>query len=310
MRRTARVALVSAAALTCTAVADVRRDAFAVGVLRRDAVVLPFAVFDGKRWSDPWPGATQDVTVPIDLRAVPKRWWGLGTVLDSWDLMIAGGLRAAHVVQPDWVNVHCARYIGLRTDYQPAQPPPPRSAQPYPKDGLAVSPPHAIERVEHVALGANEIRALLPVVQTAFNDAEREVESRYGHPIARRAREGVAPTLEAVYAYGDNPRIYYLEATRPYRQLGQVLGECAAIGSGTGWFVRDPSGVRRLAMAVDLLNCDREAASYMFPLGILQANDHLYWLAQFSGWQHERYVVLDVKKKTVDVVINRWGGAC
>src|SRR5262249_6817710 len=162
-----------------------------------------------------------------DLRAVPKRWWGLGAVLEHWELAQARGTRAVRVVQPDWVDVHCSRYIGLRTDYQPPQPAPPRTAQPYPKDGLALSPPHPVEPIEIVPLASLEIGPLLAPVQTSFNDAERKVEEDYGHPIARRAREGVAPTIEAVYALGDSPRLYYIEATRPYRRLGQSMGDCA-----------------------------------------------------------------------------------
>jgi len=302
---TAGIVAIAAAALFADS-----GDAFAVGVMRRDGIVLPFAVFNGKRWSAPWPTPTSDLTVPIDLRAVPKRWWGLGTILDRWDLIVPDGARTVHVVQPDWVDIHCARYIGLRTDYQSSLPPPPRMVQPYPKVGLVVSPSHAIEAIEILSSASNEVRAILPVLQASFNDAEREVESRFGHPITRRAREGVAPTIEAMYAYGDSPRLYYIEATRPYRRLGQGIGDCTAIGSGTGWFVRDASGIRALTMVVDVLNCDREAGSYMLPLGVVKVADHLYWLAQFSGWGHERYVVLDVKKKSVEVVINKWGGAC
>src|SRR5262249_39981233 len=204
----------------------------------------------------------------------------------------------------------CSRYVGLKTDYQAPEAPPPHTVQPYPKDGLAVSPPHAVERVEIVPLASNEIPALVPVVRQSFNEAERDVESHFGHPITRRAREGIAPTIEAIYAYGDSPRTYYIEAIRPYRRLAQSAGACAAIGSGTGWFVRDAAGVRALTMVVDVLNCPRGAASYMLPLGVLTVKDHLYWLAQFAGWGHERYVVLDVKKKIVEVVINKWGGAC
>ena len=307
MVRASTAALVVAAAVA--ALAD-SRGGFAVGVMRRDGVVLPFAVYDGKRWSAPWPAPTGDLTVPIDVRAVPKRWWGLDSVLETWDLVLTRGTRAVRVVQPDWVDVHCARYVGLRTDYQPSQPAPPPIVQPYPKDGLAVSPPHPVEPIEIVSLASNEIRALLPVVHTSFNDAEREVEVEYGHPIVRRAREGVEPTVEAIYAYGDNPRVYYVEATRQYRRLGQSNDECTAIGSGTGWFVRDAAGVRALTMVVDVLNCKREAGSYMLPLGVLKLNDRVYWLAQFAGWGHERYVVLEVKKKSVEVVINKWGGAC
>ncbi|HKB12245.1 MAG TPA: hypothetical protein VKD69_16400 [Vicinamibacterales bacterium] len=312
--RTLRALTIGVALAAAVAFAD-DRTRFAVGVLRRDGIILPFATFDGKRWAAPWPAPTNDLTVPVDVRAVPKRWWGLDGALDMWDLMLARGTRATRVVQPDWVDIHCARYIGLRTDYQPPDPPPPRGVQPYPKDGLAVAPPGAaarveLARVENVPLHANEIRALLPVVHRSFNDAEREVESRFGHPITRRAREGVLPDVEAVYAYGDSPRTYYVEATRFYRTLGQTADQCAGIGSGTGWFVRDGGGVRVLTMIVDVLNCRREAGSYMLPLGVVKAGDRVYWLAQFAGWGHERYVVLELKKKSVDVVINKWGGAC
>lgn len=308
--RTVRALATGVVVLSTIAVAADSRTAFAVGVLRRDGVVLPFAVFDGKRWSAPWPPPNRDLPIPIDVRAVPRRWWGVDAPLERWDVNLAQGTQIARVVQPDWVDIHCSRYIGLRTDYQPVAPAPPRSEQPYPKDGLAISPAHEVERIEVVPPDANEVRALLPVVQSSFNEAERQVENRYGHPIKRRAREGVVPTIEAVYAYGDMPRIYYIEATRAYRQLGQASGECASIGSGTGWFIRDASGVRSLTMVVDLLNCDRQSASYMLPLGVLRLDNRTYWLAQFSGWDHERYVVLEVKPKTVEVIVNRWAGAC
>jgi hypothetical protein len=308
--RTIRALSAGLAVIATIALAADSRIAFAVGVLRRDGIVLPFAVFDGKRWSAPWAPPDRDLAVPIDLRAVPRRWWGVGAPLDVWTLNLARGTQTARVVQPDWVDVHCARYIGLRTDYQATAPVPPRSEQPYPKDGLAISPPHDVEPVQIVAPDADELRTLLPLVQSSFNEAERQVESRYGHPIKRRAREGLMPTIEAVYAYGDTPRIYYIEATRSYRQLGQASGDCAGIGSATGWFVRDGSGARALTMVVDLLNCDREAASYMLPLGVLRLDNRLYWVAQFSGWDHERYVVLEVKQRAVEVIVNRWGGAC
>jgi len=309
-RRTACTLAAGVAALAVAGAFADSRDAFAVGVLRRDGIVLPFAVFDGKRWNAPWPDPANDLTVPIDVRAVPKRWWGVGAVLDRGEAILPLGPRAVRVLQPDWVDIACSRYVGLKTDYQSLQPPPPRTVQPYPKEGLAISPPHPIERVEIVSLASNEMRALVPVVHASFNQAEREVESRFGHPITRRAREGIAPTLEAVYAYGDAPRLYYVEAIRPYRRLGQSVDDCTAIGSGTGWFARDAGGVRAVTMVVDVLNCNREAASYMLPLGVLKLHDHVYWLAQFAGWGHERYVVLDVKNKAVEVVVNKWGGAC
>ena len=145
----------------------------------------------------------------------------------------------------------------------------------------------------------------------AFNKAERDVENSYGHPVARRAREGRAPDIEAVYAVGDHPRFYYVEATRRYRLLGQTIDDCEAVGFGTGWFAREGSQVRSLeigrrpacrATAAAPATCCRSArcawpescsGSRSFPAGI-----------------DERYVVVEIKPKTVAAVINVWGGSC
>jgi hypothetical protein len=294
--------------------ADPASGVFTVGVLRRDGVIIPFAAFDGKRWSSPWPPPAFDLTVPVGLRGVPSRWWGPAKQpLETWQALIAPSThetRTLKVVQPDWVEAHCQRQIGLRTDYVPAIPPPPPRTRPYPKDGVAVSPPQAIESIEIVAPIGPEAQALTPALVDAFNRAERVVENRYGHPINRRAREGVVPTLEAVYAIGDDPRVYYVEALRPYRELGQFIGECRSMAFGTGWFVREGGQVRSLLTVVDLLNCDRAGASYMLPLGAVRIGARLFWLAQFSGWDHERFAVLEIKPKTVEAALSVWGGGC
>jgi len=281
-----------------------------VGVLRRDGIIIPFAAYDGKGWDSNWPFPTLDLTVPISIGGIPRRWWGPTAPLVDWELSTPAGTRAAHVVQPDWVRAHCVRQIGLKTDYRRGEPSPPRDEQPYPKDGLAVSPPHPVERVEILSTAAREVRDLMPALLTAFNESERKVELRSGHPVIRRSREGVEPTIEAVYAFGADPRAYYLEATRAYREIGRNPAECSAIAFGTGWFVREGTTFRTLTMATDLLNCRRESASYMLPLGVMRLDDRLYWLAQFSGWDHERYVVLEIKNKRVEVLVNAWGGSC
>jgi len=214
------------------------------------------------------------------------------------------------VTQPDWIEAHCLRQIGLRTDYAPAEPAPPRTTQPYPKDGLAVSPPQSVQPIAIVRPESEEARALLTAVQEAFNSAERATEKAWGHPVSRRAREGREPDVDAVYAFGDYPRIYYVEAIRRYRTLGQAAADCEAVGFGTGWFMKEDDNVRPLQMTVDLLGCDRRGANYMLPLGTMRIAGTLYWLAQFAGWNNERYVVVEIKQKTVEAVVNTQGGSC
>jgi hypothetical protein len=305
-----RAIAVVAALAALAAFADAPPAKFGVGVLRRDGIVIPFAAFDGKKWRSDWPPPKLDLTVPVTLSAVPSRWWGPTGALDQWQVRTAGGLRVLRVVQPDWVDIHCVRQIGLRTDYRPDLPPPPPIAQPYPKDGLAIAPPRPVEPIAILPPSGDDARELIATVQASFNGAERRTEDRYGHPITRRAREGIVPTIEALYAYGSDRRVYYVEATRTYRALGQPQGECSGVGVGSGWFVRGAEGFRELVMTVDVLDCRRATASYMLPLGVLQLNGRVFWLAQFSGSDHERYVVLEIREKSVQVAVNTWGGAC
>jgi hypothetical protein len=330
MRRTlapaARVAgvtgIVLFAALTLTLFSATRdidhRGSFAVAVLRRDGFLIPFAAFDGKRWRGSWPAPSLDLRIPINLASVPKAWWGPTPPLSEWQTWIAATTKESaggsawrsgtiHVVQPDWIDAHCLRQVALRTDYRSEQAaPPPPTEQPYPKDGLAISPPQALERIEIVPLG--EAPPLVPGLRERFNKAELETDREFGHPVPRRLREGAEPTIEALYAFGDRPRAYYVEANRTY--LNASDGRCVAIGFATGWLVNDGDSPKWLDMAVDILRCNKYGATYMLPLGALRMNERTFWIAQYSGWDHERYIVAEVKKDKIESVVNAWGGGC
>jgi len=164
---------------------------FAVGVLRRDGIVVPFAQHDGKRWRAIWREPNEQVDVPIDVRNVPSRWWGKPGPLDTWQAWPrAEPARTVRVRQPDWFPAHCRRQIGLRTDYRSIQPPAEPGTQPFPKDGLAVAPPQPVERIDIVQPGEPP-----PQVIDAFNEAEdAAIRDLRGHaarlPASRRHRQG------------------------------------------------------------------------------------------------------------------------
>jgi len=282
---------------------------FAAGVLRRDGVVIPFAVFDGKSWSDRWPKPSLDLTVPTDVSSVPSRWWGATGPLDTWYAWIgASAPRPLKVVQPDWIDAHCVRQIGLHTDYRSEQLPPPPGEQPYPKDGLAIAPSRPVEPIVIVPPAGPEASSMAAELKDAFNRAERQPASKVDHPVRRERREDTDPKIEAIYAHGTEPRVYYVEASREYQTMG--FHDCAVMSFGTGWFVRENGKFRSLAMAVDVLGCDRHGASYMLPLGVVRTGTRVFWLVQFSGWDRERYAVIEPKMKSVEAVLNVWGGGC
>src|ERR671930_1567575 len=141
--RAARTATMRIAASSLLLTVSLAADSapFTVGALRRDGIVIPFAAYDGKRWVSRWPQPSRDESVPISLSSVPGRWWGPAGVRESWQAWIVGETREVpplKVVQPDVVDVHCTRQIGLRTEYRPAAVPPPPRAQPHPKDDVVV----------------------------------------------------------------------------------------------------------------------------------------------------------------------------
>jgi hypothetical protein len=289
--------------------ADAPDAAFTVGVLRRDGIVVPFATYDGRRWSSHWPRPAIELTVPTDLRSVPAGWWGPTGPLASWEAWSGTEEpRPIQVTQPDWIDTHCVRQIGLRTDYRAGQFPPSPTEQPYPKDGLAISPPQPIERVQSLAPGSEDAGGMMAVLHDAFNGAERKTARKFDHPIKTGDRERIAPTVEALYAHGHEPRVYYVESEREY--MKPATRECALVAFGTGWLVRQNGRFRPLSLVVDVLNCDRLGASYMMPLGVARLGTRVFWLAQFSGWDHERYVVIEPRAATVDAVVSVWGGGC
>jgi hypothetical protein len=56
-----------------------------VAVVRNDGLLLPFAAFDGRKWSAPWPGeigGSASPELPVSLGSVPPKWWAHGGLDD------------------------------------------------------------------------------------------------------------------------------------------------------------------------------------------------------------------------------------
>jgi hypothetical protein len=285
--------------------------AFTVGILRRDAIIVPFATDEGRKWRADWPVARADHDVPVDLRSVPTKWWGPIGPRETWQAWVdQHPPRVLTVLQPDWFPTYCLRGIGLRTDYRAREPMPPPGVRPYPTDGLVVSPPRVIERIAAVPPDDPARARLAPAIRDAFNRTEREIGSREHHPVRRADREKVDPIIEAVYAAADR-RVVYVEAAREYRGHADPASACEAIAFGGGWFVRGADDrYTPLQTYVTVLDCDRDGASYMLPLGLVRVSDRTFWLAQFSGWDAEQYEVDEIKPRTVTPIVSRFGGGC
>lgn len=290
-----------------------------VGVLRRDALIVPFATYDGKRWENDWPVPATSVDVPLSLRDVPKRWWGSVGPRDTWQVWAPGSPpQMVKVRQPDWAPSYCQKELGLRTDYQPRLLPPRPGTSPYPKDGLAVSPPHPVEPIEVLDADSRERGDVIEAIHERFVEQEHETLQtlirEHGNnprqvplpPNEAELRATPSMVVEALYAYGTSPRTYFIETAREYKRDG----ECTVVLSGRGRVTRDSGKFSTDGFRLGITACDRSNATYMLPLGVMLLPGGAYWIAQISGWDRETYVVIDITPHSRAKDLATPGGGC
>ena len=286
------------------------RAAFSVGVLRRDGVVIPFAAFDGKRWSNDWPPPAPRLH-SHRLCGRARRAGGDRRAAASPGRRGPGSIRAcfASCSRTGLTRTAFVRLASAPTTARRSGAAAPASSR-IRRTASRFRRPQPVERIAIVRRTPTRRAGCPRRCRKHSTRPNARVDRHYGHPIvetrARRARPGHRSGL----CGRRHPRIYYVEATRRYRLLGQTANDCEAVAFGTGWFARDGVAVRSLDMAVDLLPCDRRGASYMLPLGAMRVADKLFWLAQFSGWNHERYVVVEFKPRPWKRSSSTWGGSC
>jgi hypothetical protein len=314
-----RVFLMGWALLTLAGLLQPSATAFTIGVLRRDALIVPFATYDGKEWKNYWPAPQGGADVPISLKSVSRGWWGPLGPRETWQIWMPDAPpQMVKVRQPDWASSYCHKAVGLRTDYQPRFRPPPLAVNPYPKDGLAVSPPHPVEPIEILGPDSPERDDIVEAIHRRFVEREREELDKLPRAHAGNPRQYPEPpgekelrasppmVIEALYAYGSSPRTYFVEGAREYMRDGA----CAAVGLVRGMVTRDSGKFATEGISVSVAACDRFGATYMLPLGVMSFPTGVYWIAQISGWSRESYNIIDITPGSKALERSMPGGGC
>lgn len=287
----------------------------AMGVLRRDGVVIPFAAFDG-RWTTPWPSDIRNLDLPMTLQDVPRRWWG-GVEPPSELMAWVDGVRVGPVrlEKPAMMPVLCVPRMALRTDYKSAQPLPPLRAQPFPKDGLVTTGGPAVQPLRAVDRASGDWSTMAVTILEAFNDEEERASRSFTdwrHPYPRAARERMTIQLEALYSAAmDEPgwSAYYVEAVRRFPPEPEDDG-CGLVTFTSGWVRVGPEGPPRLDLTSRITYCDRTGASFMLPLGLITLEARTYWVYQMSGYDREWYVVARPTPSVIEIHAEYHAGSC
>jgi hypothetical protein len=292
---------------------------FSLAVLRRDGVLLPFADYARGRWSSYWPKPAADREVPLSLANVPKGWWPDRKPITAWMAWpVDGPSRLVHVSGPVWVAAHCLANVGLKSDYRSAESPPPPEVTPYPKDGLATSGDVTIEPVEVLNQSspdwtkiATEVAGLVTRSET---DSVRRFGSEWTHPVDVPGRSATPLQLEVLcrsLTTGAPTTFFYFEGTKHYKNPKDVGPRpCDIITFATGWVSRDPGGKMNGVVNAFITDCRMEAMLYRLPLGQIRLEGKLFWVVQVSGWQYERYDILEINETRVRTTFTTPGGGC
>jgi hypothetical protein len=289
---------------------------FVISVLRRDGITIPFAAFDGKNWSTPWPqGPEKDP--PADLGSIPRAWWGKTgppSELTAWADGASRGAIHIDPGKPALLHIRCAN-LGLATDYRSREPPPAATVQPYPKDGLAVSGAQQVGLIRILTPESDEWMTAAREMTVDFDEAEERAAHTFidwSHPFNKVQRRRFVPRIEAMYGAPMDEAgwtAYFLEAVRLYPPAPDDRG-CGLVASVNGWMTVGPNGKRSFNLRARITYCDREGVRYMLPLGLIKVSDRSYWVYQMSGYDFESYVVARPRPKEIITEVQYSAGHC
>jgi hypothetical protein len=289
---------------------------FTVAVLRRDGLVSPFTVFDGKQWTTPWPSDLRSLDLPIGMQAIPPKWWGKPGPISEMTAWVDGVNRGPiHLERSTVLPLMCEPRVALVSDYRSNDPAPSLPEPPFPKDGVAVSGTQPVGRIEILTNAAPEWKSTATFLAEEFDSAENEAIDAFTawkHPVPRAARRKVPVELEALYRAPMDVSgwtAYYIEAVKRY-QPGPEDDGCGLITSASGWMSMAPDGKRSARLVAQVTYCDRRDVTYMLPLGLLTVDSKTFWAYQLSGYGREGYVIVRPTPKRVESHVKYSAGMC
>ena len=291
---------------------------FALGVLRRDGLLLPFASYDGKSWDTPWPLESRrgiGIIVPLTLKDVPADWWG-GVGSDAaWTAWFPDGRsRPLTLAAPIRIPVFCSMRLAVRTDYRGA---PKRPGDPTaPKDALAMAgAPPPLQPIEHVTRDSADWGEMTALIADKFNRAERHAAntfSHWSHPYRAQERETIPFHLESYYRAPMSQAGWtasYVEAIREFPARPRDRG-CGLITYAFGWVLRGPGKPPDIDLGARVTYCDRNDIPFMFPFGRLELGGDSSWVYQLSSWRDEYYSVVRTRPGETRQMAGYNGGYC
>lgn len=305
MRRSLIALILVFGALSSSQRPTAQGEPFTIGIVQANGHLIPFARFDGKTWSNSWPGPgeTRDVMIH-SFGEIPLAWTGGAPLPRPWRLWLPTGtshdLRVSDAAYADSL---CSQNWVLMTDF-PRQASGCRNCCPVPTIGIALSTDRAVRSFARAGMDA--IPASL--VESVFNETEtREIARRvaesksdgphvYGVPADERVRHATPIMFNAIWR-STVDELYYVEGTRRHAELNRP---CPSVTAFSGWFwIRQPEERPASMARAQLVDCDLKGAEFITPLGLVEAGGWLQAVVEVRGWESQEHAILRLTRGAV-----------
>jgi hypothetical protein len=297
-----------------------------LGILREDAVLIPFAIFDGKVWQSPW-GAPEVVVTPLGFaREAPKRtfasttgrrpdaWWGGRAPGTEWELLTVGRYQKVRVANVTTYQNRCTRGTGLLTDFESRVRIRPNS-YPLPYAGIAATTSNLLRPVTEVMDGTADFEAIERLLPALFERVERSVWKDTQQSDDRPRLTGSLPRPEVSSVYSSTlPDRREVFAFHARRHLPQAINRkpLELVTTVVGWLNRGVSSsftlidARESQSDLDGKGGDDE----LIPRAALMIGERTFWAGNTAGYEWETYFVLEVTGGVPGALISVDGGGC
>ncbi|MBN1627373.1 MAG: hypothetical protein JW944_12700 [Deltaproteobacteria bacterium] len=292
-----------------------------IGVADSNGIILPFAVYDGERWTAPWP--EEDYDVYETMEDIPKSWYSpLENIPKKWNIIYQDNQTGTIEMSKQalvsswcsqrWVLVGVATrkvHRGNKGDIYDISN----------SEGLflATTGNQTESGMKVPDKQSNEYSEIYKLVDASINASE----GIGNHPVQESERGAAQTELTTIVrneTHQEGCAIYYVEARKEYpdessKPWPEGLTVFTAVSYLNGWILRD--GNNKLSfIKQDFEIYHRTWLMYTppdDPLGILTLNGRSYWIIRdWTSYESERWVIFDVSPSDVKQALEVYGGGC
>ncbi|HXM46673.1 MAG TPA: hypothetical protein VN956_02315 [Pyrinomonadaceae bacterium] len=304
--------------------AQISRDnTLVVGVFRPDGVIVPFALYAKRRWTNPWHTPVPDAPLdePDTIADLPKPWYESFVKPGAeWYLSLssadANAVRTSRNIQ---VCSHCQQVWGLLTDYPKAKPPEKNDC--VRNLGIALSLKKQTRPIEQPTNTSPDAKQLLTFLIPEFERAESAglatEQARYYAAQMPPAQERAKVPLSLTHLYqtkltDEGPVLSYFEGSKEYAKPRAANDAgCNNVSLFGGWVRRDARGkFLLLDSQFAPTDCDMKEGDLSLPLAILQMDGKTFAIVEEDSYEGEGYVILEIRKDKVRRILETLAGSC